>query len=175
MAVVQLTDLKIGMYLKNDSNVPMPLYDNRVGKIPPLLIVNPGELIGQITDYDSGAEGPTVIFTSERINEAHKGLFSMWKWYFTWKEGSYYGASGRLSHIQRVVSLAQVQQQKLVVDKAESEGFSFMNGIKKVLVQAADTVKETAEALIPWNIVLAIGAGYVLLNWNTFFSQKKLS
>lgn len=178
---MQIADLKIGMYLHNESKkFSLPLYGNPEGENKPVMMVAPGQLIGQIVDFSSGTKGPSVVFTSERINKR----VSFWKkagtyifpvfYVIRWLEGKEnWGCGVPFEFLKRLITDAQIAKQAELLAKKEAEGNPIANGIKKVFVSAAEIVSETAEALIPWKLLLAAAGAYVLINWSTFKPSPK--
>lgn len=53
------------MVLTNDGQNPIPLYDGTAGNVgdPPMLTIQPGQLIGQVTDKTVGSGGAVIVFT----------------------------------------------------------------------------------------------------------------
>lgn len=62
---MQLADIRVGMVLTNDGHSPIPLYDGTAGNVgdPPILSIQPGQLIGQVTDKTVGSGGAVIVFT----------------------------------------------------------------------------------------------------------------
>jgi hypothetical protein len=171
--MIQLADLKIGMYLKNDGKNAIPVYDGSEGTGKPVLNIKPGEMIGKIFDFHNGPNGATVLFGSEAITSAlpvsEKAVYYVFLSTFSSITGSV-----NFDDLAANVSSGQVQEQQIALDNAAAHGVSLSNTIKKVTKEAGETVSEAAESIIPWKLVLAAGGVYVLLNWNKFFTPTRL-
>jgi len=178
---IQQSDLKIGMYLVNAGKTFIPVYASSEGKGEILLSIKPGEQIGQITDFGTGAKGTTITVTSEAIHEAAKKSSILAKMgYYT----MFLFVPGGLGYIAGIINFAdvknnlspvQISEQNTAMKKAEEDGASFANSFKKVVSKTGEVLAEAAEAAesaIPWKLVGGAAAVYVLLNWNKFVKPR---
>ena len=174
MDLINLSDLKIGMYLHNEAAVGLPLYDNKQADSPPVFYVAPGEEIGQIVDFSTGPNGPTVIFTSDRIQQDENFIQKGLQWILSWSSGTYYGAAARFNNIQRAVTPSQIGSQKAALDYAEANGTSLKTQFLNAVHNTSELVSDTLSAAIPWKLLLALGLGYLAVTQGPkLLSSKK--
>lgn len=179
-------DIKVGMYLKNESNKGVPLYDNLDGTGDITLTVAPGELIGQVVKVSSGPNGVVYDFTSEAIN-AHVSWLKRMKqnikpalmpvvspfFLLSWIANGQvpnYACGVRFKDLQAAVSDAQVAQQATAIAQVEATGFSLKNQIKEAAGDVADVVSSAIPSGLIWS---AVGV-FVLMNWNKFFKPTTI-
>lgn len=66
-----VSDIKEGMNLTNESNVPINVYDNPEGTGDPMVTVQPGEAIGLVLKIEVGSGGPAYRVHSDKISSSN--------------------------------------------------------------------------------------------------------
>lgn len=170
-------DLKIGMYLTNDGQNAIPLYDSPDGTGTVALSIQPGALIGQIVDFSTGPAGVTVAFTSAAIYATGTTTEKIVNWVLQIVPDAVFKASPALmanfTDIAANVSAKQVADQNGAIATSEDQGASLKNTAKQNLKDIAGAAASIFGNWSMWELIGIFGLSYVLLNWNTFFKPAK--
>jgi hypothetical protein len=184
IGTIQLSDLKIGMYLKDTGPGTITVYENADTTSNAMVTIQPGSLIGQIHDFKYSNGEEWVIVTSADITAAEPwyskaagvtqtitlGFLDPFWWADSTRNTNNWGLYGavRLADIQANVSDAEVKGQNDLIAANADSASSLTNNIKSLakgtgqVVAAA--VKGAAEGLgiSGWGFVaLILGAAYL--------------
>src|ERR1700722_14627403 len=153
---MQVSDLKIGMYLNCDGPGSIPVYtDLRATNL--LFNVAPGQEIGQIHDIQANASGNVIIFASNSITKAYpwyedlmgEGITILKSivnpisfWTDDTDEFGNWGVYGvvKFTDLQASVTDAQVQQQLAYIQATADNGASLTKSVKKVFNSTGDVL-----------------------------------
>lgn len=167
--MVQLSDLKQGMYLNNSGQTSIPVYDDFDTTKDPILTIAPGEMIGQIVDFKNSNAGAAVLFSSDAISSALPLSEKVWYYLNPFIWGTGYKRTGVVNFVdlQNNVSDSQVASQNNALANSATNGVSFGNAFKEVTTDITSSLGES----IPWVPITLI---FVALNWKTFFKPVNI-
>lgn len=173
--MINLSEIKKGMYLSNNGKDIINLYDSKDGTGDILLSIKPGQIIGKVVDFSNGPIGSVVLFASDKINDASGALTRFNNYFFNWVPGvTFEAASANFSDIQANISEENIQKQNVAMGMAAANGVNITNSIKSAAEGAGDIISDAGGKLIPWNLVWGAGAVYVVINWNKFFKPVNI-
>lgn len=169
--MIQIGQLQKGMYLSNDGNGNIPVYD-KMDSTEPMLTITPGQMIGLITDFKNNTQGAAVIFYSDEI--ASSVPFGEKVLYYSnpllWGTGYKITGIVNFRDLQANVSDAQVEKQNAAIANANANGTSIANDFKEVVTGVSDAITSN----IPWGLAAGAVGVYVLLNWKNFFKPVNI-
>lgn len=171
------SDLHIGMYITNTGKNAINVYDDVDATAKPITTILPGEVIGQIVDVMNASRGYMILFISDKITDNIGILTNVFAYLISWMPGHSKAAGGIYYNdlINTIPNLdKQVQEQLSIIAIAQSHGASIMKTVKQTAKNVVHEAADVVTGVIPWTLVGVAVGGYVLLNWNKFFTPTKL-
>lgn len=151
--MVDLKDLKTGMYLKNNCPTVLNLILNSwTGKENNQFLSIPGGgVIGQIVDFVDSSEGPAVVFYSKEIKNASASVLGLNTEYYLlgWlTDMALPTAWIPWSKLQPCISDSQIEQQNVTFAKIKADGNTFKNQITQVAKDTGEAAGSAASGLL---------------------------